>query len=139
MNSKRRTKEILDNMDINSILPIALQIIVALGLLNVWLIRIKKSTDYRGGQAQNLKDEFAAYGLPSWVFYVVGGLKILSAVALLAGLWLSSITYFAAIVVVLLMVGAIGMHVKIKDPFKKSIPAILMLVMSLTIVLTTSA
>jgi len=126
-------------MNINSILPIALQIIVALGLLNVWLIRSKKSTDYRGGQAQNLKAEFATYGLPSWVFYVVGGLKILSAVGLIAGLWIPSITYFAAIVVVFLMIGAIGMHIKIKDPLKKSIPAILMLAMSIGIVLTTSA
>jgi hypothetical protein len=126
-------------MNINSILPIALQIIVALGLLNVWLIRSKKSTDYRGGQAQNLKAEFATYGLPSWVFYFVGGLKILSAVGLIAGLWMPSITYFAAIVVVFLMIGAIGMHIKIKDPLKKSIPAILMLAMSIGIVLTTSA
>ncbi len=42
-----------------------LHVIVAVGLLNVWLLRYNKDTSYRGGSAKNLKDEFAAYGLPS--------------------------------------------------------------------------
>ncbi len=46
------------------ILRIILQIIVACGLLNVWLIRPQLKTPYRGCDAKNLKDEFIAYGLP---------------------------------------------------------------------------
>lgn len=49
------------------------QLIVGLGLLNVWLIRFNKATAYRGGAAQSMKQEFAAYGLPEWFCYVVGG------------------------------------------------------------------
>ena len=46
------------------------QIIVALGLLNVWLLRFNKPTAYRGGKAVNLPGEFAAYGLPAWSCYL---------------------------------------------------------------------
>lgn len=125
-------------MNIDSILPNVLQIIVAAGLLNVWLLRNGKSTSYRGGQATNLKDEFAAYGLPSWVYFVVGGLKISSAAVLVAGLWIPSLAHIASIVVIFLMLGALGMHIKIKDPIKKSVPALLMLAMGIGIALTTS-
>jgi len=57
-----------------------LQVVVGLGLLNVWLVRARSSTAFRGGSAQSLREEFAAYGLPEWVFYAIGGLKIGAAV-----------------------------------------------------------
>jgi hypothetical protein len=62
-----------------------LQIIIALGLLNVWLLRFNKVTAYRGGSANTLLEEFAVYGLPAWFCYFIGILKVGSAVALLLG------------------------------------------------------
>ena len=53
------------------------QVIVALGLLNVWLIRFNKQTEYRGGAANSMKEEFKTYGLPEWFCYAMGGLKSL--------------------------------------------------------------
>lgn len=110
-----------------------LQIIVALGLLNVWLVRSGAATEYRGGEARSLKGEFSAYGLPDVAFYIVGALKVGSAVALLAGLWMPELVAPAAGIVAVLMVGALGMHVKVKDEAKKSVPALLMLAMSVAI------
>lgn len=107
-----------------------LQVVVALGLLNVWLIRAGSATSYRGGDARSLKEEFAAYGLPDFFFYLVGALKIGSAVMLIAGIWNESLVMPAAAIVAILMVGALVMHVKVKDPAVKSLPAFLMLVMS---------
>ncbi|MBY0383532.1 DoxX family protein [bacterium] len=112
---------------------VVLQLVVALGLLNVWLLRFNKSTAYRGGSAKNLKEEFAAYGLPTWFMYLIGALKIGSAVALLAGFWIPSLVMPAASLVVLLMLGALVMHIKVRDPLMKSMPAALMLVMGLLI------
>ena len=43
-----------------------LQVVIALGLLNVWLIRANRSTGYRGGAAKNIKEEFAVYGLSEY-------------------------------------------------------------------------
>lgn len=114
---------------------VILQLIVALGLLNVWLLRFGKSTDYRGGSAKNLKEEFATYGLPVWFFYLVGALKIGSALALLAGIWYPELVLYAAGVICLLMLGSLSMHLKVHDPLKKSLPALLMLVMSVSLVL----
>ncbi len=110
-----------------------LQIIVALGLLNVWLVRAGSSTAYRGGAATSLKEEFAAYGLPEMVFYIVGVLKVGAALAFIAGLWMPELVAPAAGIVAVLMVGALAMHVKVKDSVKKSIPAFLMLAMSVAI------
>ena len=43
-----------------------LQLVVAVGLLNVWLVRPESATSFRGGRARSLKDEFAEYGLPGF-------------------------------------------------------------------------
>jgi uncharacterized membrane protein YphA (DoxX/SURF4 family) len=107
-----------------------LQILVGLGLLNVWLLRRQSATAYRGGSAKNLKEEFAAYGLPAPMFYIVGGLKIICGVELLVGLAYPPVVLPAAAVVAVLMVGAVAMHLKVGDPVTKYVPATLMLAMS---------
>ena len=43
-----------------------IQVVIALGIFNVWVLRFGKSTEWRGGTAANMKEEFQAYGLPSW-------------------------------------------------------------------------
>lgn len=108
---------------------IALQVIVALGILNVWLLRPGQSTPYRGGDAKTLREEFAAYGLPFWFMCLVGVLKVGLALALLAALWLPALAQPAAIGLGSLMLGAIIVQLKVKDPVKKSLPAIAVLAM----------
>jgi uncharacterized membrane protein YphA (DoxX/SURF4 family) len=110
-----------------------LQAIVGLGLLNVWLLRRESATAYRGGDAKNLKDEFATYGLPAPMFYIVGGLKIMCGVLLLVGLAYPPVVLPAAAVVAVLMMGAVAMHLKVRDPVSKYVPAALMLAMSVAI------
>ena len=104
-------------------LLIALQLGVALGILNVWMLRSAKPTPFRGGEAKNLTEEFAAYGLPFWFMCVVGGLKVSLAVALIAAIWFHRVAQPAAIGLGVLMLGALAMHLKVKDPIKKSLPA----------------
>ena len=120
----------MDQSTIASTIAIVLQFVVGLGLLNVWLVRSRSATAYRGGDATSLRDEFAVYGLPSSVFPVVGVLKVGSALVLIAGVWLDVPVQVAAAVVAALMVGAIAMHVKVGDPVKKALPATAMLAMS---------
>jgi len=118
-------------------LLILLQAVVGLGLLNVWLLRARSATAYRGKDARNLRDEFDAYGLPVAAFWIVGGLKIIAGVILLLGIFVSlpGLVSVAAGTVVVLMLGALAMHVKVGDPMMRSLPALLMLVMSGAIVL----
>jgi hypothetical protein len=118
-------------------LLILLQTVVGLGLLNVWLLRARSATPYRGKDAGNLRDEFDAYGLPVAAFWIVGGLKVTAGVILLLGIFvpLPGLVSVAAGTVVVLMLGALAMHVKVGDPMMRSVPALLMLVMSGSIVL----
>jgi hypothetical protein len=116
-------------------LPIVLQIIVALGILNVWLLRSAKATPFRGGEARTLREEFAAYGLPFWFMCVIGTLKVGLALALLAAIWDHRIAQPAAIGLGALMLGAFVMHLKVKDPMKKALPSIAVLAMCAAIAL----
>lgn len=109
------------------------QILVALCLLNVWLLRFQRSTPYRGGDARSMREEFAAYGLPGWSPYVIGTLKVGSALCLLAGVWLRFLVFPSALLVAVLMLGALAMHLKIRDPLKKSVPALAILALSIAI------
>jgi hypothetical protein len=111
-----------------------LQLIVGLGLLNVWLVRRRSATAYRGSTAQTLQEEFAAYGLPGFAFYLVGALKVGAAVVLIAGVWMALPVRAAAGLVAVLMLGAVAMHLKVSDPLRKAVPAALMLALSAAIV-----
>lgn len=116
-------------------LLIVLQLVAGLGIYNVWLVRPQKATAYRGKGAPTLKEEFRAYGLPSWAMYIVGGIKLISATFLLAGIWYPMYIIPSATVLSIMMIGAIFMHVKIFDPIEKSLPAFIMLSTSLGILL----
>jgi len=123
---------LVDPMDL---LRIILQVVVGLGILNVWLIRANWATGYRGGDAKTLKEEFATYGLPTWFYYLVGTLKIVCALAVLAGIWFPLLATLGGAGLAVLMAGAFTMHLKVKDPFSKAIPSLVMLAMSLAIAL----
>ena len=114
---------------------IALQLIVALGILNVWVLRSGKATPFRGGDAKTLRAEFAAYGLLFWFMCAVGVLKVGLALALLAAIWIHSVAQPAAIGLGLLMVGAFVMHLKVTDPIGKALPSIAVLAMCAAIAL----
>jgi hypothetical protein len=107
-----------------------LQIVIGLGLLNVWIIRFNKETAYRGGIAKTLKEEFVEYDLPAWSCYVVGFLKIIAALFLIAGVWIPQVVLPFGILVLFLMFSAVTMHVIIRDPIFKAMPALALLVMS---------
>ncbi len=114
-------------------LTIALQCIVALSILNVWLVQYKKATPWRGGGATTIFEEFKVYGLPIWSCYVIGTLKVLLALGLLAAIWYPELKQPSALGLAFLLLGSIVMHLRIKDPLKKSFPAFLFLVMCLYI------
>ena len=112
---------------------VILQIVAAVGLLNVWLLRFNRRTAYRGGGATSMPEEFAAYGLPVWFTYVIGALKVGAALALLAGIWFPVLVLPAAALICFLMLGALAMHAKVHDPLTKFLPALGMLALALAL------
>ena len=106
-----------------------LQLIISIGLINVWFFRFNKATDYRGGGAKNMKEEFIAYGLPIWSMYFVGFVKVAIAIMLIVSIWVEELLLYNLIVLAALMIAAVFMHLKVKDPIKKSYPALSILFM----------
>ena len=116
-------------------MTVILKLILGFGLLNVWLRRFNSSTPYRGGDAQNMLEEFKNYGLPVNFMYIIGAFKVILAVILIFSVFLnlSKIVYLGVLMLSFVMVGSILMHLKIKDSIEKSVPAILMLLMSIAL------
>ena len=108
---------------------VILQLIISIGLINVWLLRFNKATEYRGGNAKNMNEEFIAYGLPEWSMYLVGFLKVAIAIMLIISIWIEELLFYNLIVLTALMIAAVFMHLKVKDPIKKSYPALSILFM----------
>jgi hypothetical protein len=80
-------------------------------------------------------EEFAAYGFPGWFCYLIGVLKVGAALCLLAGLVVPALVTPAAALIAALMAGALIMHIKVRDPWKKSLPAFCLLLLCLVILL----
>jgi hypothetical protein len=115
-------------------IKIAIQIIIAVSIFNVWVLRFGKPTNWRGGTAKSMKEEFEAYGLPLWFMKLIGFLKLTLASLLIAGIFLPDLIKPAAIGMAVLMLGAIVMHIKVKDKLIKSLPAFTFLVLSLILI-----
>ncbi len=115
-------------------IKIAFQIVIAVSIFNVWIIRFGKPTSWRGGTAKSMKEEFEAYGLPLWFMKLIGFLKLTLASLLIAGIFAPVLIKPAAIGMAVLMLGAIAMHIKVKDSLIKSFPAFSFLVLSLILI-----
>jgi len=109
------------------------QLIIALGIYNVWILRVNKPTAWRGGDATTMEEEFLAYGLSKQVMHGVRAAKLLSATAVLFGIWYPESARVGGVCMALLMAAAVYMHFKIHDPVRKAIPAATMLVLSLLV------
>ena len=76
--------------------------------------------------AKPLADQFEEFGLPKKLMYVVGSLEIAAAI----GIQIKFLSFYAALGLVFLMLGAIVNHIKIKHGFKMIYPSLLVLSLS---------
>ena len=120
---------------LNMNLLLIFNLIIALGIINVWLVRFQQETQWRGGEAKSLKEEFQVYGLPIWFMYIVGFMKITLAILLIIGMWIPKINLYTSMAMIILMIGAVIMHIKVNDPLKKSIPAFSIIILLIGIIL----
>lgn len=114
-------------------LAIILKLIIGLSVLNVWILRSRKESPFRGGKSKTLEEEFEAYGLSMKTLNLVGAVKIILALMLLVSIVYPPLSKPAALGMALMMTAAIFMHLKIKDPIEKSFPALLFLTLSIVL------
>ena len=115
------------------ILYICVSFFVSILVTNVWLFRFNKETPYRGGDATNMIEEFATYGLDINIMYLVGTLKIFASLGLIIGVFKNKVSAYSSLLMSILMIGAIYFHFKISDPAIKYFPSVLMLLCSIFI------
>ena len=118
------------------VLYICVSLFVSILVMNVWLFRFDKETPYRGGDAINMVEEFAVYGLDTNMLYLIGTLKIIASIGLIIGLFKTKISVYSSLLMAILMTGAIYFHFKISDPAIKYFPSVLMLFCSVLIYLS---
>lgn len=109
------------------------KLVLFVSIVNVWFFRVNRGTQWRGGEATSLKEEFEVYGLSQAMMYMVGFLKVASALALMASIWYPALAIPAAAALAFLMAGAVWMHLRVGDPLKKSLPAFLFFLLSVFI------
>ena len=80
-----------------------------------------------------MREEFAAYGLPRWLIWLVGFFKISFATFLVVGLWVPSFARPAALGIAVLIMGAVAMHLRVSDPWKRALPASSLFVLALIV------
>ncbi len=107
-----------------------IQVIVALGIFNVWFLRLNKPTNYRGGDAKTMEEEFRVYGFSKQFMISIGTVKVFLASLLLLGLWYAPVAFIGAVGMTWVMLAAVVMHLKVSDPVRKAVPAFLMFLMS---------
>ena len=100
----------------------ALKIITAVTVFFVWVVRYG-----------NIKKEFVDYNLPNWGRDPVGILKISFTLMLQSSD--NQVVIIGSSGIAILMTAALIMHLKIKNPLFKMIPAFIMLSISLIILL----
>jgi hypothetical protein len=66
--------------------------------------------------------------------YVIGTAKMIIAALLIIGLWIPVVVLPAAAVLALLMIGAVSMHIKVRDACIRMVPALVMLAMAVVVV-----
>lgn len=76
--------------------------------------------------AKSLADQFHEFGLPKTMMYLVGSLEVAAAI----GLNFNLLRFYASCGLVLLMLGAVGNHVKVKHPFTQMAPSLVVLLLA---------
>jgi hypothetical protein len=103
------------------------QIVIAVSVAYVWIFRF-----------DNIVKEFKQFGLSDLTRNTVGASKIALATLLLTGIWFPALLFIPALVMAFLMLCAQFFHFKVKNPWLKHLPSLLLLTLSLFIAISAS-
>jgi|TARA_B110000483_G_C17743842_1_gene369612 hypothetical protein len=98
------------------------QLVVAISVIIVWVFR-----------KENIIVEFEQYGISDIIRNIVGALKISLATILILGIWYNEFLILSSLGMAFLMICAQYFHIKVRNPFKKFIPSLCLLILCLFI------
>lgn len=103
-------------------LTISLQALVAASIFFVWVVRY-----------DNAIQEFKQYGLPDWLRDLVGILKLTFALLMLIGIERKPFAIAGGLGIAFLMGCAFIIHLRVKNPWFKMLPCLILLALSAVI------
>lgn len=101
------------------------QIVLPISVAYVWVFRF-----------HNVVKEFKEFGLSDLTRNIVGASKISVATLIFAGIWYSSLVFIPSILMGLFMIAAQFFHFKVKNPFIKHLPSLVLLILSVFLAVT---
>ncbi|WP_310559612.1 DoxX family protein [Flavobacterium sp.] len=108
-------------------LTLAAQIIVSASVYYVWIFRYF-----------NVVKEFNQFGLSDLTRNFVGATKITLSALIIVSIWHPELLAISSALMGLLMIGAQYFHFKIKNPFVKHLPSLLLLILCIFLTTVTS-
>lgn len=109
-------------------LTTSVQIIVAASVYYVWIFRYF-----------NVIKEFNQFGLSDVTRNFVGAAKMSLSVLIIVGIWYPELIAIPSVLMGIFMVGAQYFHFKIKNPFIKHLPSLILLILCVFLATTSLA
>jgi hypothetical protein len=103
------------------------QLVIAISVGFVWIFKF-----------DNIVKEFKQYDLSDLTRNIVGASKIALSTLLITGIWFPVLVFIPALLMAFLMVCAQFFHFKVKNPWIKHLPSLLLLALSLFVALSAS-
>lgn len=97
------------------------KVLLSVSLFYVWVVRY-----------ENIKKEFIDYKLPKWLRDLVGILKLSFSLMIISND--KNLVWIGSMGIIVLMIGALATHFKVKNPFQKMIPAVTLSILCLMII-----
>lgn len=101
------------------------QVAVAISVYYVWIFRYF-----------NVVKEFQLFELSDEIRNFVGAFKLSLSALLIAGIWFPQLILIASSGMAFFMVSAQYFHFKVKNPFQKHFPSLLLLILCIVLILT---
>lgn len=101
------------------IILIIAQLVLGFSVAYVWILRY-----------HNVVSDFQLFGLSDTTRNAVGVAKIATATLLIAGIWFKELVFIPAVIMSLFMIAAQYFHFKVKNPFIKHVPSLVLLVLA---------
>lgn len=103
-------------------LSVIAQLVVSAAIVVVWVFRF-----------ENIVKEFQQYGLSELTRSIVGFTKIVLATLIVVGIWYPALVLIPALLMAFMMLSAQYFHYKVKNPLKKRLPSLFLLLLCLFI------
>ena len=100
------------------------QVVIAFSILLVWV-----------GRFDNIVKEFKQFGFPDIFRNIIGALKISLATLLVVGIWYPELVMIPALLMGSLMLAAQMTHLKVRNPWRKFLPSLGLLLLSIFVAL----